>query len=416
MRKSVYPSEIKGTITAPASKSVMQRAVAAALLSESPVAISNPSFCDDSQAAIHVARSLGARVEWKDDRVVIQGGIEPRESVVDCGESGLCIRMFTPIAALYEQEIQLTGQGSLRERPMGMIEQPISDLGAACTTRNGFLPLMVKGPLKGGHAHVDASIGSQFLTGLLMALPKAEMDSFLSVDRLTSIPYIQLTLRMLDQFNISVTHQDFHTFQIKGSQKYRRAEYWVEGDWSGAAFIMVAAALSGTVRIQGLDLDSPQGDKQIIDVLGRSGAKVSITPHWVEVSRAPLEAFEFDVTHCPDLAPPLVTLASRAQGLSVIHGMERLVHKESSRAEALLREFKSLGVDIGLEGNRMVIQGGAIQGGRVDSHRDHRIAMAAAVAAIVAEDAVSIEGADCVNKSYPDFFKDLRSLGGKVHE
>jgi len=416
MRKSVSPSEIGGTMTAPASKSVTQRAAAAALLSEGPVVILNPSRSDDSEAAIRAVRALGARAEWEADRVVIQGGSQARESVLDCGESGLCLRMFTPIAALFEEEMKLTGQGSLCRRPIGRIEQPLSDLGAACTTQDGYLPLTVKGPLKGGQARIDASLGSQFLTGLLMALPRAERDSVLSVERLTSIPYIQLTLRLLAQFGISVSHQDFETFRIEGGQKYRKAEYRVEGDWSGAALIMVAAALSGTVRIKGLDLDSPQGDKQIIDIFGRAGAKIIVSSTWVEVSRAPLQAFEFDVTHCPDLAPALVPLASGARGTSIIHGMERLVHKESNRAYVLAREFKSLGVDIRLERNEMIIKGGTIRGGSVNSHGDHRIAMAAAVAALVAEDTIAIEGADCVKKSYPDFFEDLRSLGGRIHE
>ncbi len=416
MRKFVAPSEIGGTITAPPSKSVMQRAVAAALLSDNPVTILNPGRDGDSRSALRVVRSLGARVDEAEDRVVIHSGRAPRESRLDCGESGLSLRMFTPIASLFDQEFQLTGQGTLGRRPLGMIEQPLSELGAACTTQSGYPPITVKGPLQGGRARVEASLGSQFLTGLLMALPKAPKDSELSVDRLVSIPYIQLTLRLLDQFQVAVSHRDYQSFWILGGQKYRRSEYRVEGDWSGAAFLMVAAALAGPVRVQGLDPDSSQGDKHIMDVIAGSGAGVKVMPQGIEVRPGPIEAFEFDVTHCPDLAPPLVALASRARGVSVIRGMGRLAHKESNRAETLAREFQSLGVDIRLEGERLLIRGGLVQGGEVDSHGDHRLAMALAVAGLAARGTVSIEGADCVIKSYPDFFRDLRSLGGRVHE
>jgi 3-phosphoshikimate 1-carboxyvinyltransferase len=394
----------------------MQRAVAAALLSDNPVTILNPGRDGDSRSALRVARSLGAKVEEAGDRVVIRSGMAPWESRLDCGESGLSLRMFTPIASLFDQEFQLTGQGTLGRRPLGMIEQPLSELGVACTTQSGYLPVTVKGPLQGGRARVDASLGSQFLTGLLMALPKAPKDSELSVDRLVSIPYIQLTLRVLDQFQVAVSHRDYQSFRILGGQKYRRSEYRVEGDWSGAAFLMVAAALAGPVRIQGLDPDSSQGDKRIMDVLTRSGAGLKVMPQGIEVRPGPIEAFEFDVTDCPDLAPPLVALASRARGVSVIQGMGRLVHKESNRAQTLAREFQSLGVDIRLEGERLLIRGGLVQGGEVDSHGDHRLAMALAVAGLAARSTVSIEGADCVIKSYPAFFRDLRSLGGRVHE
>jgi 3-phosphoshikimate 1-carboxyvinyltransferase len=416
MRKSVSPAELEGTIAAPPSKSVMQRATAAALLSDRPVSISNPSRCDDAEAALRVAHALGASLERKDGNVIIAASAGPRETTLNCGESGLCVRMFAPIAALYGREIRLIGRGSLRLRPMGAIERPLSELGASCTSEKGFLPLTVKGPLTGGQARLDGSLGSQFLTGLLMALPKAEADSELIVERLTSLPYVRLTLRVLEKFGISVSHQDFQIFRIPGKQRYQGTEFRVEGDWSGAAFMMVAGALAGVVRIRELDRDSLQGDAQILEVLARSGANVTSSRDWFEVSRAPLKGFEFDVTHCPDLAPPLVVLAARAQGISVIEGMERLTAKESNRPEALVNVFGSLGVDIRRAGGRLIIRGGTIQAGIVDSHGDHRIAMAAAVAACAAEGPVIIEGAECVSKSYPDFYRDLSRLGGNVDE
>ena len=416
MRKYVSPSEIGGAVTAPPSKSVMQRAVAAAILSDGPVTILNPGRDEDSRSALRVALSLGASVDESQDRIIIRSGRAARESRLDCGESGLSLRMFTPIASLFDQEFELVGRGTLCRRPLGTIEQPLSELGVACTTQKGFPPVVVKGPLRGGRARVDGSLGSQFLTGLLMALPKAGRDSELTVDRLVSIPYVLLTLRLLQEFGVAASHELFRIFRVRGGQTFHRDSYRVEGDWSGAAFLAVAAALAGPVLIRGLDPDSLQGDRQVLDVIGRAGAGVEVSPDGIAVRPAALRAFEFDVTHCPDLAPPLTALASRAEGVSVIRGIGRLRHKESDRAETLLREFRAIGVDIRLEDERLLVRGGPIPGGAADAHGDHRLAMALAVAGLAARSSVSIQGAECVVKSYPAFFRDLSGLGGRVHE
>ncbi|MBP1661750.1 MAG: aroA [Candidatus Aminicenantes bacterium] len=424
MRKSVGPAEIGGTVAAPPSKSVTQRALAAAHLGEAPMVILNPSRCDDALAAAGIVQSLGAAVEWAKDRVVVSPDAKLREDVLDCGESGLCARLFAPIAALGGRETRLTGRGSLLRRPLGPIEEPLAALGAAAASAGGFLaasaggflPLTVKGPLRGGRAVVDGSTSSQFVSGLLMALPRAESNSVLEVRNLTSIPYVELTLRMLAEFGVAVAHEGFRTFRIPGRQTYAGSEYRVEGDWSGAAFLLTAAALAGSVRVTGLDPGSSQPDRRILDVLDEAGATVRISDAGVEVARNPLRSFEIDAAHCPDLVPVLVPLAARARGLSVIGGADRLASKESDRANALIREFGSLGVDIHAKQGCLLVRGGAIRAGRVNSHGDHRIAMALAVAGLAAEGPVAIDGAECVRKSYPGFFEVLRTLGGKLHE
>ena len=378
--------------------------------------ILNPSRCDDALSAAGIVQALGAVVEWGEDRVVVSPNAKPREDVLDCGESGLCARLFAPIAALGGRETRLAGRGSLLRRPLGPIDGPLAALGAAAASAGGFLPLTVKGPLRGGRAVVDGSTSSQFVSGLLMALPRAESNSVLEVRNLTSIPYVELTLRMLAEFGVAVAHEGFRTFRIPGRQTYARTEYRVEGDWSGAAFLLTAAALAGSVRVTGLDPGSSQPDRRILDVLDEAGATVRISDAGVEVARNPLRSFEIDAAHCPDLVPVLVPLAARARGLSVIGGADRLASKESDRANALIREFGSLGVDIHAKQGRLLVRGGAIRAGRVDSHGDHRIAMALAVAGLAAEGPVAIDGAECVRKSYPGFFEVLRTLGGKLHE
>ncbi len=417
MKKLVRPSTIRGVVKTPASKSMLQRAIAVGLLSESPVRISNVTSSNDSNAALRVIKALGAQVRIHRDEIFIRGGLRPTGEILNCGEAGLSLRMFSPIAALWHEELTLTGEGSLLNRPVTMIEPPLEDLGVRVSTNNGFPPLTVHGPLKGGKATVDGSISSQLLTGLLIALPRALKDSRLKVKNLKSIPYIEMTLSLLKTCGIDIRHTDFKTFFIKGRQTYRfpRNEYWVEGDWSGAAFLLTAGAIGGTVTVTGLDTASPQADRKIIQALELAGANINITRSTVEVTRNKLQAFHFDATHCPDLFPPLVALACNCEGKTVLTGVERLIHKESNRGLALEKEFTAIGGEIRVEGNQMEITGKRLKGGTIDSHNDHRIAMAGAVAAINVSHHVIIEGSECTAKSYPNFFEDLKSLGASIH-
>jgi len=397
---------------------MMQRAIAAALLAETPTRLLNPTYSDDTRAALSVVRRLGATVEESEHeiRVHCPGGMKPTGEVLHCGESGLGIRMFSSIAALCPGELTLTGEGSLLTRPVVMIEEPLRELGVRVSTSSGCPPLTVKGPLKGGTAHVDGSVSSQVLTGLLMALPRAPGDSRLHVKNLKSTPYIDMTIALMKSFGVGVEHTDYKTFDIRGMQTYRNDEYEVEGDWSGAAFVLVAGAVGGSVTVTNLDIHSLQADRRIIDALRAAGAAVKMAGNAVEVEKSGLRAFQFDATHCPDLFPPLVVLACNCKGTSLIRGVERLTHKESNRAVVLQKEFTALGGVIRIDGNRMEIEGKKLKGGTVDSHNDHRIAMAGAVAAVNAESGVIIRDYECVAKSYPDFFADFSAIGGEVNE
>jgi len=418
MKKSLKPSVIKGVVKAPASKSMMQRAIAAALLVEGPTKILNPTYSNDSKAALAVIERLGAAVDAKEDKILITGGMKPTGEILECGESGLGIRMFSPIAALWHSELTLTGEGSLLKRPVAMIEQPLKQLGVRVTTTDGCPPLTVKGPLKGGEANVDGSVSSQLLTGLLMALPAAPGDSHLKVKNLKSTPYIDMTLALMAAFGIKVQYSDYETFFIKGNQTYStaRGEYWVEGDWSGASFLLAAGAVGGSVTVTGLDTGSPQADRRIIDALKAAGAAVKVSRDRVEVGKGELSAFHFDATNCPDLFPPLVALACNCNGTTVIKGVDRLKYKESNRALVLEKEFSALGGEIRIDGNYIEIKGKKLNGGTIDPHNDHRIAMAGAVAAINAEKDITIRDYECVSKSYPGFFEDYQVIGGMVYE
>ncbi|PIS31214.1 MAG: 3-phosphoshikimate 1-carboxyvinyltransferase [Candidatus Marinimicrobia bacterium CG08_land_8_20_14_0_20_45_22] len=415
MKKSVRRSVICGNRHAPASKSLMQRAIAAALLADGETTLRNPTYCADSLAALSVIRGLGASVERSSGSLTIRGGISPIEKTLNCGESGLCLRMFAPICALFFGELMLTGEGSLKQRPLSNMESPLADLGAFCLTENGYLPVRIHGPLRGGKTDVDGSLSSQFLTGLLMALPLASNDSEIRVINLKSKPYVDMTLDVLRSFQINIQRRG-NRFLVPGNQHYRACDYLVEGDWSGVAFLLVAGAIAGSVTISWISSVSKQPDRAIIEVIRSVGAEIQIDDNSITVRKNRLAAFEFDATDCPDLFPPLVALAANCNGRSVIRGASRLIHKESNRAEVLQSVFTELGISVIIRGDEMIITGGKILGGHVISHGDHRIAMSAAIAGLTAESKVTIETAECVAKSYPTFFEDLKSIGGQVDE
>lgn len=417
MKRSITPSPIEGEILAPASKSVMQRMTAAALLAEGKTTeIANPSFSADCLASLDVAQKLGARVTRHKNRVIIEGGISPSEKRFSCGESGLGIRMFAPIASLWPAEITLDGEGTLRTRPMHMLVSPFKDLGVKCTTSKGHPPIVVHGPLKGGRARVDTSVSSQFLTGLLMALPRAAEDSELHIENLTSRPYIELTLEVLKSCGIHIHHENYYRFDIPGNQTFEPKDFIVEGDWSGAAFLCVAAAIGGGLTLKGLNFHSLQPDRKIVDVLKDCGAQVHLSPDDIVVQKRALHAFDIDVTDCPDLMPPLAVLACSCRGTSRIRGADRLRFKESDRSSALHRELTRLGIVSFMTDGTMEIRGGKIRGGTAQSYGDHRIAMALSILAINATQPITVEGTECVNKSYPTFFEDLAAIGGIIDE
>ncbi len=410
----IKPSAVKGTIAAPPSKSMTVRAAAAALLAKGTSRIRHASLCDDGIAAFAIAAGMGAVVSRKGVETAVRSrGIHSRNGEkrrIDCGESGLAMRMFAPIAALLDTETVLEASGSLRSRPMEMVDA-LQSLGVSCATDHGHPPVVVRGPLPGGRIAVDASLSSQFLTGLLMALPLCRKDSRVSVSRLKSAPYVRMTLGLLRAFGVTIEHDEGLTeFTVQGDQAYQPSTYTIEGDWSGAAFLLVAGAIAGSVVVKGLPIPSIQADIAVLEALRVAGARVTVGRRSVSVERHNLSPFVFDATHCPDLFPPLVSLAACCEGRSTILGARRLVHKESDRGNALKEEFAKLGITIRTEEDRMEVSGGAIRGGEVDSHNDHRIAMACAVAALRAEGEVAIGRPGSVGKSYPRFFEDLEAL------
>lgn len=445
MLTTIIPSAIKGIIQAPASKSSMQRACAAALLSKGQTLIKNPGYSNDDKAALEVIRGLGAEITRLEDGLlkISSGGVKPGRSEVNCGESGLGIRMFAPIIALSDQLVKVNGEGSLMTRPMDFFDEVFPQLGIRVISNKGKLPLQIQGPLQPRTIEIDGSLSSQFLTGLLFSFAAAgAKEVAIKVTNLKSKPYIDLTLQVMDHFGWKVENRNYAEFYFPGTgtgsgetedgiaggtARTRTAagqemtpsrQYTVEGDWSGGAFLLVAGALAGKITVKGLDVDSTQADKAILQALRDCGASLLIPGEEIEIgptTTGTLNAFTFDATDCPDLFPPLVALASFCKGTTVIEGVSRLAHKESNRALTLQEEFGKMGVSIDLDGDRMLVKGGeSVSGALVHSRHDHRIAMACAVAGLRATGDTVIEEAQAINKSYPDFYGHIQQLGADV--
>ncbi|WP_121354913.1 3-phosphoshikimate 1-carboxyvinyltransferase [Flavisolibacter nicotianae] len=423
MQVTVTPSKIQGTITAPASKSAMQRACAASLLKGGETVLHNPGVSDDDEAALDIIYQLGAIVEKEKDTVVIRSnGVQPISQEINCGESGLSARMFTSVAALSQSPITVTGKGSLVRRPFSFFTDVLPQLGVDCTSNNGLLPLQIKGPLQPRDITIDGSLSSQFLTGLLFAFSAAKAkDVTITVHNLNSKPYIDLTLQVMSKFGLPVpVNNDYQSFYFPKDPSPVAStpssfKYQVEGDWSGGAFLLVAGAIAGDIVVKGLDVFSTQADKAVLHALMQSGATISIEESKIEVRKSRLKAFHFNATDCPDLFPPLVALAAYCDGTTVIEGVHRLTHKESNRALTLQQEFAKMGVEISFQDDMMLVRGGAgVSGAAVHSRHDHRIAMACAVAALGASGDVIIEEAEAVNKSYPQFWDHIEHLSATL--
>ena len=432
---TVYPSKIFGSVIAPASKSSMQRACAAALVRRGISIIHNPGISNDDIASLNVIKILGAKTKYSAD-----GSLEidstdihlPDTLNINFGESGLGIRMFTPIAALTESLVNIEGEGSLTSRPMDFFDEILPQLKVQISSNNGKLPLKIKGALVPKNIGIDGSLSSQFLTGLLLAYAASLNPSegrtlrdddtiAITVNNLKSKPYIDLTLKVMQDFGLLVpenrNYEEFIFQKSKIKNRISKIEYTVEGDWSGSAFLLVAGAIAGGITVSGLDEHSTQADKKILEALKSCGCNVSIRHKDVSIAHSSgcKKAFYFDANDCPDLFPPLVALASYCEGITEIEGVERLAHKESNRALTLQEEFAKLGIEIILENNLMKIKGGTLVKSAVThSHHDHRIAMACAVAALGAAGAVTIEEADAIKKSYPNFYQHLAQVGVKL--
>ena len=446
MHKEVY-GEWRGLFrndfTTPASKSFAQRAIIAAALAEGKSHLRGYTPCEDSESAIAVAKQLGAKVSRRGTTLTITGigpvteGQLSLESL-SVGESGLLTRLSIPLlAAINGSDVRIEGRGTLPGRPLGSASDIMAAFGVILRSegehhdREVYVPLTISGRLIPGTADVPGKGGSQLISGLMMALPLCAKSSRLYVNEPKSIPYMFITLDVLRKFGVQIGNelegpvemleqQDWSycsgiRFSIKGGQRYKAADMDLEGDWSAAANFLVAGALYRSAEVSGLDQKSLQADISILDLLVAAGACVAGDEDVISVRKAPLECFDFDLSHCPDIFPIAAVLAAFCQGTSTLAGVGRLRSKESDRAEAIVSMLTAFGVPASIDGDVMSIEGETLcsrllngrllRGGEFTSRHDHRMAMALSVAALGADGPVIIDDTACVAKSFPDFFE-----------
>lgn len=412
MEQIVYPSiEVQGNIKIPASKSYGQRTYAAALLVKGVTDIDNFGISDDENVALEIVQQAGAMVQvLSESKIRISSkGILKKNMFVNCGESGLSARMFTPLLSVNSEIVRIDAKGTLLSRPMNFFDSILNELQVDFYSRNGHLPFEMKGPIIPQNCTIDGSMSSQFITGLIYAYVASEKTKNvqIKISNPTSTPYILLTLEVLKQFGVDIKFKD-ETLYFDGPYTLNSTSISVEGDWSSASFLLVAAAISGSITIQNLKSNSQQADKNILNALRDFGAIITEKDSSITISKKGNNSFRFDATHCPDLFPPLAVLATFAEGVSTIKGVKRLINKESNRSMAIQEELGKMGALIVVEGDEMFIKG--IKNSTtsvVNSHGDHRIAMACAIVALRADGPVTIENSQAINKSYPLFFEHL---------
>ncbi len=391
----IQNSSLNGELTLPPSKSAAHRALVCSFLAGggcvSPIIDSN-----DMKAMRQVIASL-----------------KNNDPVADCIESGNTLRFMVPVAAALGKSVTFVGSGRLPERPIGDYLRLLPEHGVKCTS-NGSLPLKIEGVLTPGRFELAGNISSQYITGLLLALPILDGDSeIVLTTELQSKPYVDMTVKIMADFGVQVSKRQNGYF-VKGNKKFIKRDYTVESDWSQAAFFLVGGALTGDVVLKGLDVNSTQGDKAIVDILKRFGADIEVKENCVRVKKSALKGIEVDVTDIPDTVPAIAVAASFAQGTTVIKGGARLRLKESDRIKSVMSNLKKLGVTADEKPDGMVITGGNVTGALLDGFNDHRIPMAFSMAALCAKGETEITDAQSVNKTYPAFFEDYNSLGGKA--
>lgn len=412
------PSSLAGRVRAPASKSYSQRVIACALLASGETVVHGYDECEDSERALGAAQKLGLTVGRAGDtlRLNPNGGVEG-EVVLDFGGSATSMRIFTSVACVTPATKIITGSPQLLRRPIRPLIEALTQLGAKIE-HSGFQPPLRVHPtgLRGGVVSVDASISSQFTSSIMVGSTRAENTTHIThTGGVVSKGYIAITAQVLGWFGATPKMSEDLREIVVEPRELKPATLTLEGDYSSAAFLLVGGVVAGEVEVENLNPQSLQPDRQIVEVLRQAGCELRVSGKTVRASRSTPEGFEADVTETPDLAPILGILAAYSKGKSTIRGVERLRFKESDRVSSTIEMLRSLGVEASYDSGEIRVKGGGVEGGVVDSKEDHRIAMAAAIAALGARGPVVVRGFECFRKSYPSFLDHYRALGGRAH-
>ena len=428
MKVKIKPSILSGEIVIPRSKSYSHRAIISAALAngEKKSKINNLKFSVDIETTVKIMENWGAKITKKEGSLEILGNngkIVPKKNYIQCNESGSTIRFLIPVGLTSENELIFDGKGKLIDRPLDSYYKIFDDQGIKYEMSEDKLPLKVNGKLKAGNYEIDGNISSQFITGLLYALPLLDGDSTIVINKnLESKGYVDLTLEILKLSGIKIKNNDYKSFEIKGNQEYKYFDYTVEGDYSQVAFWIVAGIISANkdneIKCLHLNKYSLQGDKAIIEIVQKMGAKLEIFDDYVIVKPSKTKGTIIDVSQCPDIAPILTVLGALSEGETKIINAERLRIKESDRIISIKTELNKLGAEVEEVGDSLVIQGvNTFEGGvEVSAWNDHRIAMSLAIASIRCKNEIVIDEAESVKKSYPHFWDDFEKMGGQIEK
>jgi len=412
MLVEVKKSELLGKMKAPSSKSYTHRALILSALAKGKSRIFNPLICDDTIATLNCLEKIGIRIKKKKEFWEIEGGnLKSPKEILFCKESGTTFRLIIGVCSLIKGRCILSGESSLLKRPILPLLSALRKLGVKCKKEKN--KIILENNFLGGKTKIRGDISSQFISALLLISPFCQKEvEILLTTPLESTPYLLITLEMQNEFGVKIEcSKDLRTFKIK-RQNYRNRDYFIEGDWSSASPFLVGGAIAGRVEIKGLNFESIQADKKIIEVLKKAGAGVIIKNGKIKVKRSSLRAFSFNVKDCPDLFPIICVLASRAEGESEISGIRRLKFKESNRLEEMRKGLKRMGIGVRKRGDSFFVRGGIAKGGEIET-KDHRIAMAFSILGLVSEKKIVIKNGECVVKSYPNYWEELKKL--KAH-
>lgn len=415
---TLIPTKLKGSIQIPPSKSLAHRAIICASLARGRSIIRNVEYSKDIEATISCMKELGTIIFKHKDYLEIDGTTTffKNKCEMNCEESGSTLRFMIPISLVEFANVHYIGQGQLGKRPLDVYYKILKQQKIPFLYRENVLDLYIQGKLSADEFFIPGDVSSQFISGLLFALPLLEGDSIIHITSpLQSKGYIDLTLQMLEMYGIEAEYKN-NTFFIKGNQSYKPCDYTIEGDYSQAAFYLVAGALDNDIVLQGLNLNSLQGDKEVIDILERMGCQFVKEEEGYKIECQQLKATDIDASQCPDIIPVIALACASANGTSRIYNAKRLRIKECDRLKATVEVLNCLGIEAKELEEEMIINGGSITGGNVSSYNDHRMAMMEAIASTVSYHNIIIDNKECVKKSYPSFWEHFKKLGGKINE
>ncbi|MBP5193502.1 MAG: 3-phosphoshikimate 1-carboxyvinyltransferase, partial [Clostridia bacterium] len=413
----VKNSPLFGEVNAVPSKSHAHRILICSALADAPTEIDGIANSDDVKATIACLKALGAGVAGKGGKLKINPVNLAKSAYFECGESGSTLRFLLPVAAALGVDAEFRGKGNLPFRPIEELSEQMQAHGVRIEKRGeNNLPLKISGRMRGGKFVIDGGVSSQYVTGLLLAAPLTGEDVDIRIKgELKSREYVDITISVMERFGVSVEKSEGGFF-VAGGQSYASPrKISVEGDYSSAAFMLVAGVLGGEVKVSGLNENSVQGDKKEIDVLRKMGADVKFEKGAYIAKKSQLFGVNFSAENLIDAVPALSVACAFACGESRISGVERLKHKESDRLQAVVDMINSLGGDARSEGDEIIIKGrSSLPGGVVDGRGDHRIVMAAVVAGAATENGAVVSTPNAVKKSYPNFYNDFKSIGGVI--